>query len=450
MKATSFYYLLTGRTGLRLALLALLGLLASCSRPAKEPDYRIGFSQCTMGDDWRRAMVAGMEKELGPHPNVHLTVLDAHNDSNLQGRQIALLIRQRVDMLIISPTLSGPLTPLTEAAYNAGIPVIILDRRTSSRQYTAFVGGDNLEVGRAAARHAALLLHQRGQVLEIEGMPGSSPATDRSRGFAEALPQFPNLKLAARLPGDWQPGSVLRQLPALLRAHPDVDLIFAHNDPMARAAYQVVRDLNLSRRIRIIGVDGLPGPGNGLQLVEDGTISATLLYPTGGEEAIRTALRILRHEPFDKENVLGTMIIDSTNVEAVRTQAEQLIDQQYDLRRQQQQLDSQLHRYSNQRTLVYLLLASLLITMLLGGLTWRSLRLNRRIRRTLETQNAEISAQRNQISRLAEKAREAAEETRRSSEAKLRFFTNFSHELRTPLSLILGPVEDLLTALLRQ
>ena len=219
---------------------------------------------------------------------------------------------------------------------------------------------------------------------------------------------------------------------------------------MARAAYQVVRDLNLSRRIRIIGVDGLPGPGNGLQLVEDGTSSATLLYPTGGEEAIRTALRILRHEPFDKENVLGTMIIDSTNVEAVRTQARQLIDQQYDLRRQQQQLDSQLHRYSNQRTLVYLLLASLLITMLLGGLTWRSLRLNRRIRRTLETQNAEISAQRNQISRLAEKAREAAEETRRSSEAKLRFFTNFSHELRTPLSLILGQVEDLLTALLRQ
>lgn len=157
-----------------------------------------------MSDNWRRAKVAGMEKELAQHPKVHLQVLDAHIGSNQQARPMTQLIRLRVDLLFISPTLSGSLTPLTEAAYNAGMPVIILDRRTTSRQYTAYVGGNNLEVGRAAARYAALLLHQRGQVLEIEGMPGSSPATDRHWGFAEILPQFPHLKLAARLPGDWQ------------------------------------------------------------------------------------------------------------------------------------------------------------------------------------------------------------------------------------------------------
>ncbi len=421
---------------LRPALFLLVGLVG-CAPAAREPGYRIGFSQCTTGDAWRRAMLAGMQKELSFHPNVQFRLLDAHNNSDLQQQQVRELIGQRVDLLIISPNQSGPLTALAEAAYNQGIPVVILDRRTTSRLYTAYVGGNNQEVGRTAGHYAAQLLHQRGHVLEILGTPGSSPAADRDQGFRQALAAYPQLRLVAQLAGDWQPASVLRRLPAVLRAHPDADLIFAHNDPMGRAAYQVVQQLGLARRI--IGVDGLPGPGNGLQLVEDGALNATLLYPTGGEEAIRTALRILRHEPYAKENLLGTMVVDSTNVGAMRTQTEQLAAQRQDIRQQQLRLREQLRRYASQKTTVYLLMASLLGAVLLGALAWRSSRSNRRIRRVLEGQNAEIRAQRNQLEQLAE-------EGRRSSEAKLRFFTNFSHELRTPLTLILGPVEDLLTS----
>ncbi len=416
-----------------------MGLLFGCAPLAREPTYTIGFSQCTTNDAWRRAMLAGMEKELSFHPNVQFQMLDAHNNSNLQQQQVQELIRQRVDLLIISPNQSGPLTALAEAAYNQGIPVVVLDRRTTSRLYTAYVGGNNQEVGRTAGRYAAQLLHQRGHVLEILGTPGSSPAADRDQGFRQALGAYPGVQLVAQFAGDWQAASVLRHLPAVLRAHPDTDLIFAHNDPMARAAYQVVQRLGWANRMRIIGVDGLPGPGNGLQLVEDGALNATLLYPTGGEEAIRTALRILRHEPYEKENVLGTMVVDSTNVGAVRTQTEQLAAQRQDIQQQQLRLQEQLRRYASQKTTVYLLLTSLLGAVLLGALAWRSSRSNRRIRRMLEGQNAEIRGQRNQIERLAEEAR-------RSSEAKLRFFTNFSHELRTPLTLILGPVEDLLTS----
>ncbi len=421
-------------------LLAFFGLvgLAGCAPVAHEPVYRIGFSQCTTNDAWRRAMLAGMEKELSFHPNVRFQMLDAHNNSDLQRQQVQELIRQRVDLLLISPNQSGPLTALAEAAYNQGIPVVILDRRTTSRLYTAYVGGNNQEVGRMAGHYAAQLLHGRGQVLEVMGTPGSSPATDRDRGFRQALAAHPEVHLVAQVEGNWQPSSVLQKLPAVLRAHPETDLIFAHNDPMAQAAYQVARQLGLAPRIRIIGVDGLSGPGNGLQLVEDGALQATLLYPTGGEEAIRTALRILHHEPYTKDNVLGTMIIDSANVGAMLTQAEQLATQRQDLRQQQQRLLEQTHRYASQKITVYLLLASLLGALLLGALAGRSSRVNRRIRRVLEGQNAEISAQRNQLARLAEDAR-------RLTEAKLRFFTNFSHELRTPLTLILGPVEDLLT-----
>ena len=413
------------------------GLLAGCAPAPQEPEYRIGFSQCTNGDAWRRAMLAGMEKELSFHPNVQFQMLDAHNDSDLQRRQVRELIRQKVDLLLISPNQSGPLTALAEAAYNQGIPVVILDRRTTSRLYTAYVGGNNREVGRTAGHYAAQLLGGRGQVLEIVGRPGSSPATERALGFGQALAAHPGLRLVAQVEGNWQPASVLQRLPAVLRAHPGTNLIFAHNDPMAHAAYQVARQLGLAPRI--IGVDGLSGPGNGLQLVEDGALNATLLYPTGGEEAIRTALRILRHEPYVKDNVLGTMVIDSANVATMRTQTEELVSQRQDLRQQQQRLQAQMRRYASQKMAVYLLLASLLGAVLLGALAWRSSRLNRRIRRVLEGQNAEISAQRNQIAQLAEDAR-------RSSEAKLRFFTNFSHELRTPLTLILGPVEDLLTS----
>ncbi|UOQ68673.1 substrate-binding domain-containing protein [Hymenobacter volaticus] len=301
-----------------------------------------------------------MRKELCFHPDVEFQMLDAHNDSELQRKQVQELIRQRVDLLIISPNQSGPLTELTETVYNQGIPVVILDRRTTSRSYTAYVGGNNVEVGRTAGHYAAQLLQRRGQVLEILGTLGSSPATDRTNGFQEALTQYPQLQRVAQLDGDWRPERVLKQLPTLLRAHPDVDLIFAHNDPMARAAHQVLQQLGAEKRVRIIGVDGLPGPGNGLQLVEDGALNATLLYPTGGEEAIRTALRILHHEPYAKENVLGTMVVDSTNVGTIRNQTEQLAAQRQDIQQQQQRLQEQMRRYASQKTAVNLLLVSLL------------------------------------------------------------------------------------------
>ncbi len=413
-------------------------VLCACSPEKQQPVYRIGFSQCATNDAWRQAMLAGMKKELSFHPNVRFEMLDAHNNSDLQRQQVRELIRQKVDLLLISPNQSGPLTDLAETAYNQGIPVVILDRRTTSRLYTAYVGGNNREVGRTAGHYAAQLLHGHGQVLEVLGRPGSSPATERDLGFRESLAAYPGVSLVAKLEGDWQPASVLARLPAVLRAHPDVDVIFAHNDPMGQAAYQVARQLGRVPHIRIIGVDGLPGPANGLQMVEDGALKATLLYPTGGEEAIRTALHILRHEPYSKENVLGTMVIDSTNVGTMRPQTELLDQQRRDIQQQQLQLQADLRQFANQKTTMLLLLGSLLVAVLLGALAWRSSRLNRRIRQVLEGQNAEISAQRNQIELLAEDAR-------RSSEAKLRFFTNFSHELRTPLTLILGPVEDLLS-----
>ena len=383
-------------------------------------------------------MLAEMQKELSFYPEVQFRMKDARYSSTLQKQQIQEFLDEGIDLLIVSANESEPVTPIVEEVYNRGIPVVILDRRTTSRLYTAYVGGNNLEVGKLAGQYVADLLGRHGQVLEILGAPGSSPAADRDLGFKQALAAYPGLQLVAQVNSNWERPSVLAQLPKVLAQHPDVDLIFAHNDRVALGAYQVCKQLGLDRHIRIVGVDGLPGPQGGLQLVQDGILKATLLYSPGGEEAIRTAMKILRKQPFEKENILSSLVIDSTNVQTMKHQTEKLASQQQDIERQQHLIRSQRAIYNSQKTGLYVLAVALLGAIASGLIIWRALRQNRRSRRLLEAQNAEINSQRNQIQELAEQAR-------KETEAKLRFFTNFSHELRTPLTLIMGPVEELLT-----
>lgn len=417
---------------------SLLLCLFGCTHSAPVPYYTIGFSQCTNGDAWRQAMLAGMRKELSFYPEVRFRMKDAHNDSRLQQRQIQEFLNEKVDLLIVSANEAEPITPLVEEAFNRGIPVVILDRRTTSKLYTAYVGGNNVEVGQVAGNYVSNLLGNKGNVLEVLGPTGASPARDRHQGFAQALAAHPGLHLVAQVPCNWERPSVMLLLPAVLRAHPEIDFIFAHNDRMAVGAYQVCKQLGLAHRVRVVGVDGLPGAQGGLQFVQDGVLQATMLYPPGGEEAIRTAMRILRQQPYDKENLLSTMVIDSNNVLTMKLQTEKLASQQQDIQRQQQLLQRQRNTYASQQTVLYVLAAALLGAMGLGLLVWRAFRANARINHQLAERNEEILLQRNQIQEFAERARV-------ETEAKLRFFTNFSHELRTPLTLILGPVEEMLT-----
>ena len=417
-----------------------------------------------------------MERELSFHPEMQLRMLDAHDNSQRQQEQIRELVRGGIDLLIVSPQEAGPVTPAVEEAYQRGIPVVLLDRRITSEQYTAFVGGNNLEVGQTAARYAARLLKEHGNVLEILGGVNASTTVNRHLGFAQGLAAFPNLHLAAQVNGNWNRIALQPLLTAALKVHPEVSLIFAHNDEMGRGAAEVLRKLGLTRKVRIIGVDGLQPA-----LVQQRVLTASLLYPPAGEDAIRTAVKILTHQPFKREKILGTMVIDSTNAVTMRQQVDKMVSQQRDIERQQGLLQHLLATYATQQTALYGLLASLLGALALGAVAWRSARKNRQINRQLALQNTEndkinrelasrnkeydrinheltsqneendrinrqllhqneeISAQRNQLEVLAE-------QSRADTEAKLRFFTNFSHELRTPLTLIMGPVEELLTS----
>jgi signal transduction histidine kinase/DNA-binding response OmpR family regulator len=418
-------------------ILSLLFGLTGCKEEEKR--FSIAFSQCTGKDTWRKTMHEGMKRELAFHPGVELIMEDAEGDSRKQIAQIRQLLQQPINLLIVSPNEVEPLTPIVDEAYKKGIPVILMERRTASHNYTAYVGADNYEVGKNAGTTAAALLKGKGTVLEITGLPGSSPAVDRHRGFVEMMHKYPEIRLLTQINGDWERGSVEKNLPAVLKQHPEIDLIYAQNDRMALGTWELLQRESLTKRIKIIGVDGLPGPNEGIDFVAKGLFDATILYPTGGEEAIRTAMKILRNEPFERETLLPTVIIDSTNVGTIRIQTNKLLSQQKDIERQQKKIDDQIIIYQNQRNLLYVLSASLLLAITLGAFFFWALRVNRKINRKLEAQNQQISQQKDQIEAISEQAREA-------NEAKLRFFTNISHEFRTPLTLILGPVDEMLSA----
>jgi signal transduction histidine kinase/DNA-binding response OmpR family regulator/ABC-type xylose transport system substrate-binding protein len=441
----------TRARGAAITMLAALLLLAGCAQPARPPRYRIGFAQCSSKGPWRRAMQAGMERELSFHPEVQLRMLNSQDNSALQKQQIHELIEGGIDLLIVSPYESAPVTPAVEEAYRKGIPVVLLDRRTASQAYTAFVGADNVEVGQTAARYAARLLRGHGKVLEVLGSPGSSATTGRHEGFAKALRDYPGLEIVSQVTGNWTESSLKPGLVDALKAHPEVSLIYSHNDGMARAAYLICQELGRADKVRIIGVDGLASAGEGIELVQRGMLKASLLYSPGGEDAIRTALNILHKKPFKRENILGTMVIDSTNVLTMRQQTDKMVSQQQDIGRQQSLLGHLEATYASQQHALYAALLSLLGALALGAFAWRSARKNRLINRQLALQNAEnvkinhqLSAQNEEISSQRNQLEEMAERARTDTEAKLRFFTNFSHELRTPLTLILGPVEELL------
>ncbi len=423
----TYYFFLLG--------IGLLFLLPACS-PEKPNNYVIGFSQCVASDVWRKTMLEEMKRELSFHSNVTLLYLEADGNSQKQVEQARQLLLQNIDLLIISPNEAEPLTPVVEETFKKGIPVIVVDRKIATSQYSAYVGGDNYAIGKMAGDYAAHLLAGKGKIIEITGLPKSSPAMERHQGFADALNHYPSIKMVRQINGEWLKEQAEKKLEAVAAQHPDVNLVFAHNDRMALGSYEVLKKLRDSLMPHIIGVDGLPAKGAGLERVAEKTFTATMLYPTGGQESIRIALQILKREPYKKQNLLQTTVIDSTNVHIMQMQAAKTVSQQQQIERQQVLLHDLKTISNNQRTFLYILISSLLLALLFGGILFYLFKQNRKINQKLQQQNAEILEQKQELEVLSAKAQAA-------HEAKLAFFTNISHEFRTPLTLILAPLEEL-------
>ncbi|WP_245843569.1 hybrid sensor histidine kinase/response regulator transcription factor [Niastella vici] len=412
----------------------LLFLFCACTGQKKEAAYTIGFSQCVESDAWRKTMLEGMKRELTFHPNINFIYRQADGNSQKQVSQVKELLQKKIDLLIISPNEADPLTPVVEEAFSKGIPVIVVDRKISTPLYTAYVGGDNYAIGKMAGEYALHWLNGKGKIIEITGLPKSSPAMERHKGFTDALKNYPAIQIIHQVNGEWLNQTAKKEFAAIAPQYPDVNLVFAHNDMMAHGVYEVYKNSSHPQPA-IIGVDGLPNAG--MQFIAGKEITATMLYPTGGEEAIRIALKVLNKQDYVKENLLQTTVIDSTNVRIMELQAAKAISQQQQIERQLGMLKEQQRIYNNQRTFVYILVTSLVLSLLLGSLAFYSLRENRKINSKLHRKNQEILEHQAQLVEMSAKAKAA-------NEAKVNFFTNISHEFRTPLTLILGPLEELL------
>ncbi|QMU29471.1 substrate-binding domain-containing protein [Adhaeribacter radiodurans] len=411
-------------------------LIPAC-KEKEAPKYVIGFSQCTGDDAWRRDMLRGMQRELAFHPEVDFLYRDAKGNSGKQVEQIKELLTSNINLLIVSPNEAEPITPVVEQAYQNGIPVVVVDRKTASSFYTAYVGGNNYEVGKTAGQYIGAYLHGKGKVVEITGLPTSSPSIERHKGFLDAIRNYPNIQVIRVIAGDWEKKIAKQKLTALFDSIKQADLVFAQNEVMALGTYEVWRERGISPRTKIVGIDGLAGPLGDIQMVHDGLIDATVLYPTGGEEAIRTAVQILEKKPFTKENILNTAVIDPTNVRMIKMQTDKILNQQEDIERQQKHNEEQLRVYNNQRILLYTISGLLVVAIVLGCLALYSLVENKKINKILKLKNRKIIQQRNKIQEMADEAQAA-------TESKFKFFTNISHEFRTPLTLILGPIDSLL------
>ena len=382
-------------------------LLSACGGGKKS--LVIGVSQCS-NDIWRTKL--NDELEMAARiSGVQIRFVSADDNSYRQMEQIREFVREGVDLLVVSPNQTSTITSAVEEAFDAGIPVILFDRKIDSDKYTAFIGADNVEIGRMMGQLMADLLEGEGQVVEIQGLAGSSPADDRHKGFVEALSEHPGMKLLAAPYGNWLEEDGYQAMLELKEKGIRPDAVFGQNDRMALGAR---RALGEPSDIPFFGVDALPDAG--LQDVIDGVLTASYLYPTRGDLVMELALNILQGKPYERENRLESALVDSHNALMLKMQEEEIATQRDMVRNVNGQLDEFLLQYNNQRIIMWMVIALAVLLILVASQTYWSYRITRQLKQQLEE----------------------------STQAKLEFFTSVSHDLRTPLTLVAGPLDHVL------
>ncbi len=278
----------------------------------KRPQWTIGMSQCNLGEPWRVQMNLDIKNAADRHPELRVIFKDAQNDSLKQRAQIEEFINAGVDLLIVSPKEAAPLTPPVASAFDKGIPVIVLDRRILGEKYTCFIGADNKKIGQAAGEWIVKRLGGRGRVVELKGLMTSTPGQDRHSGFREGI-KGSGVEVIFEADMKWLEPDARREMESALARFKDIDLVYGHNDPGAHGAYLAALAAGREKEIIFVGIDALPHEGQ--VYVREGILEASFEYPTGGSEAITTALKILRGESVPKEIVLNSHVFTKENID---------------------------------------------------------------------------------------------------------------------------------------
>ena len=404
---------------------ALFACLA-CQRE-RNPRYVIGVSQCSE-DLWRQTMNEELKREVALYQaDAEVIIRSVKDDTPKQIADIEWFIEQKVDVLVVSPNESEACTPVIEKAYQQGIPVILVDRKIATESYTAYVGANNYQIGKEAGHYAIGILKGKGNIAEVRGTRGSTSDAERHKGFVDALKNAPEVQIVAETWGNFLQADAKTQMQQIFQEHPHIDLVFAMNDPMAAGTHEAAMQFN-GKIPFIIGVDALQQVG--IQNIENSVQDASFIYPTGGEKVIELAMKILHKQPFQRENILNTTVVDKSNVRILQLQTEQIAEKQTKIEDINNQLSESLIQHTNQRMLLYLSITAIVLITVFLLMAIRAYRAKSKT-------NSELKRQKEQLEIVSKQLEEA-------TQAKLLFFTNISHEFKTPLSLILGPVQTLL------
>ncbi len=286
-------------------------VLLSLSAIVGQQKWTIGMSQCNLGEPWRVQMNADIRKAASEHPELTVVFKDAQNDTLKQRAHVEEFVNSKVNVLIISPKEAAPLTAPVAEAYRRGIPVIVLDRRVLGGDYTTFIGADNKRIGRAAGRWIAAKLQNKGRVVELKGLMTSTPGQDRHTGFREGI-QGSAIQVVFEADMKWLEPDARKEMESALAVNKKIDLVYAHNDPGAHGAYLAAKAAGREKEMSFVGIDALPQEGQ--IYVQQGILTASFEYPTGGKEAIDTALRILKGEKVPKEITLRSRVFTRENI----------------------------------------------------------------------------------------------------------------------------------------
>ena len=420
---------------------AIIVLLTGCAQQPRK--YVIGVSQCSE-DTWRDKL--NDELKMGEYLNDSLIVkLASSNDDNmLQNKQVNQFIDEGVDLLIVSPNQLSAISKAVERAYDKGIPVILYDRKTNSDKYTAFIGCDNYTIGKSMGTFIAQQLQGKGRIVEISGLEGSSPALERHRGFMDAIKPYPGLQVVASEGGNWKEEGGIQAMKRILKQTQDFDYVFAHNDCLAWGAYVAARQMKVKRNYKYTGVDGMATEGGGLELVRDGIFEASYLYPTKGDEVIALAMKILKHQPYERDNYLSTSIITQANAALTLMEARDAERQTHNLKTLHKQVNQYLSDYNSQKVMLIGLCLFLFVCLAAAALIFRGYLIKVKLNETLAKTNGELKRLNVELGEKNGELKRLNEEVLELTHSRLVFFTNISHELRTPLTLIADPVEMLL------
>lgn len=409
----------------------ILLLLAACTRQPR--NYVIGVSQCSE-DIWREKLNNEMRIGQFAYDDVTLKFASAQDDDMKQISQIEEFIREGVDLLIVSPNQVHTISQVLDRAYDQGIPVILFDRKTDSKKYTAFIGANNYHIGQTMAQLVANSLQGHGTVMEIEGLKGSSAAQLRHDGFADVMRDYPGITVVSYDENhDWTERSgeeAFDNLYNKVKAQGrNVDAVFGHNDRLAAGARKAALRSGVTGA-KYFGIDALPSPSGGIEMVKRGELTASYVYPTRGNEVMDLAMSILKKKPYKKENPMDAAVITKDNADIMLMQDAELKRQGENINRMHSLTDRYFNRINAQRTVIATGLALSAVIVFLLIYVYRMYISKSRLNDKLRTSNDELTR--------------VSSELKEMTNARLAFFTNVSHELRTPLTLIADPTERLI------